>query len=138
MAPLYLGLDVGTQGTKAVVYDAGARRIVGRGAHAYDLLPNAPGAHPGRAEQHPSMWIDGVTAAAREALAGVDAAQVAAVGVSGQQHGLVVLGEGGAVLRASKLWCDTESAPEAEELSRKLGTTLVRARGAVRVHTAQA
>lgn len=121
--PLYLGLDVGTQGAKAVVYDADARRIVGRGAAPYDLLPSDD--VPGRAEQHPSTWIAGVKAAAAAALSGVDAAAVAAVGVSGQQHGLVVLGPGGEVLRASKLWCDTESASEAEELSAKLGFTLV-------------
>jgi hypothetical protein len=86
MAPLYLGLDVGTQGCKALVYDAATRRVVARGAHAYGLLP-APPTAPGRAEQHPDTWIDGVRAAARQALAtpGVDAADVAAVGVSGQQ-----------------------------------------------------
>ncbi|KAI8467892.1 MAG: Xylulokinase [Monoraphidium minutum] len=120
---LYLGLDVGTQGVKAVVYSADSRKIVARGAHPLSLLPTDV---PGRAEQRPADWIDGVRAAARQALAGVaDASQVKAIGVSGQQHGLVALGEGGCVLRPSKLWCDTESAPEAEELSRKLGTTLV-------------
>jgi len=101
MPPLYLGLDVGTQGAKAVVYCAESRSIVGRGARAYDLLPTDV---PGRAEQQPATWIEGVTAAARQALEGVDTGAVAAVGVSGQQHGLVVLGEGGEVLRASKLW----------------------------------
>jgi xylulokinase len=102
---LYLGLDVGTQGCKALVYDARARRIVARGAHPYGLLPTPPSA-PGRAEQHPDTWIEGVKAAARQALAalGVDPSAVCGVGVSGQQHGLVVLGEGGHVLRASKLW----------------------------------
>ena len=45
---LYLGLDIGTQGAKAVLYDAGARKIVGRGAHAYGLTPTtAPGLSPG-------------------------------------------------------------------------------------------
>lgn len=122
-APTYLlGLDVGTQGTKAVVYDAAARAIVGRGARAYGLLPTDV---PGRAEQHPDTWIDAVARATREALSGLDASRVKAIGVSGQQHGLVVLGPDGQVLRASKLWCDTESAPEAAELSKTLGAPLV-------------
>jgi hypothetical protein len=81
---LYLGLDVGTQGVKAVVYDAPSRRIVARGAYPLSLLPTVI---PGRAEQHPQSWIDGVRSAARQALAGVDATRVKAVGVSGQQHG---------------------------------------------------
>ena len=81
---LYLGLDVGTQGVKAVVYDSQAERIVSRGAHALSLLPTDV---PGRAEQHPSAWLDGVRSAAKQALADVDRATVKAVGVSGQQHG---------------------------------------------------
>lgn len=98
---LYLGLDVGTQGTKAVVYSADRKTIVGRGSHAYGLIPTDV---PGQAEQHPSTWIEGVHNATRQALAGVDAACVKAIGVSGQQHGLVVLDGKGHVLRASKLW----------------------------------
>ncbi|KAG2450450.1 hypothetical protein HYH02_004952 [Chlamydomonas schloesseri] len=50
---------------------------------------------------------------------------VKAISVSGQQHGLVVLGEHDEVLRPAKLWCDTESAAEAEELSAKFGWKLV-------------
>jgi xylulokinase len=50
---------------------------------------------------------------------------VKGVAVSGQQHGMVALGADGAVLRPAKLWCDTESAPEAAELSEKLGYTVV-------------
>ena len=44
-----------------------------------------------------------------------------AVGVSGQQHGLVLLGEDGAVVRPAKLWCDTSTTQQAEELSERFG-----------------
>jgi xylulokinase len=101
MAPLYLGLDVGTQGTKALVYDPAAKKILGFGSHGYGLLPSD---RPGCAEQHPSTWIEGVCNAVREALKGVDASAVKAVAVSGQQHGLIVLGADGEPLRATKLW----------------------------------
>ncbi|EFJ47490.1 hypothetical protein VOLCADRAFT_91860 [Volvox carteri f. nagariensis] len=60
-----------------------------------------------------------------QALAGIDASRVVGISVSGQQHGLVVLGDDGEVLRPAKLWCDTESAAEAKELSERLGWTLV-------------
>ena len=60
MAGLYVGLDVGTQGAKAVVYDAEAQAVVARGARKYDLLATKV---PGRAEQHPSTWLEARPAA---------------------------------------------------------------------------
>ncbi len=88
------------------------------GAKAYDLLPTTV---PGRAEQHPATWLDGGFDAARQALAALPAnltpAHIGAVGVSGQQHGCVVLDSAGAPIRPAKLWCDTEAAPQADALS---------------------
>lgn len=52
---LYLGLDVGTQGVKALVYDGSSRKVVGRGAQPWSILDTTV---PGRAEQHPSTWIE--------------------------------------------------------------------------------
>jgi xylulokinase len=51
---LYIGLDLGTQGAKAVVYDARNKRIVSRGAQAYGFLETNV---PGRAEQDPEVWL---------------------------------------------------------------------------------
>ena len=79
-----------------------------------------------RAEQNPKQWLDAMlessTAAldaADEKLGGNGAARAAmrGMGVSGQQHGMVVLDGEFRVLRPAKLWCDTESAPEAEYLA---------------------
>ena len=55
MAGLFIGLDVGTQGAKAVVYDGHSKAVVSRGAHKYDIMKTNV---PGRAEQHPSQWIE--------------------------------------------------------------------------------
>jgi xylulokinase len=118
-----LGIDVGTQGTKAILYDLHTHSIVGRGAHSYDLLPRAS---PNAAEQEPSTWLEGIRASVAEALssAGADAEDLASVSVSGQQHGMVALDASGTAVRPAKLWCDTESAPEAEELSKAFGWSM--------------
>jgi xylulokinase len=51
---LYIGLDVGTQSTKAVVYEADSQEVVGRGSVGYSLISD----RPGQAEQQPSIWIE--------------------------------------------------------------------------------
>jgi xylulokinase len=120
---LFLGLDVGTQGTKGLLVDAEARAVVARASASYGLIEGLPA---GAAEQHPSTWIDAVrdVAAALFRDRGADRARVAGVGVSGQQHGLVALDDRGEVLRPAKLWCDTSTAAEADELSQRLGARI--------------
>jgi xylulokinase len=116
---IVLGIDLGTQGAKALVVDAASGRVLGRGASP--LTVDSP--RPGAAEQDPDAWIDAVTQAVRAALAapGVDAAAIAAVGVSGQQHGCVALDASDRPVRAAKLWCDTECADAAHEFSSRIG-----------------
>lgn len=88
---LYLGIDCGTQGLKAIVYDAAAKATTGVGSVAYGLRQDAA---TGLAEQDPATWVEAMYAATNAALdaAGPGArAAIAGVGVSGQQHGLVAL-----------------------------------------------
>jgi xylulokinase len=120
---LFLGLDVGTQGTKGLLLDPAAGRVVARATRSYGLLEGLPA---GAAEQHPETWIEAIRGVARDLLAtpGVRADEVAGVGVSGQQHGLVVLDEARRVVRPAKLWCDTSTATEAGELTRTLGRSV--------------
>ncbi len=120
VSDLFLGLDVGTQGTKAVLVDAAEGRVVARAGVSYGLIEGLPA---GAAEQHPHTWIDAVGRVVGELLAapGVNAADVRGLGVSGQQHGLVVLDEHDEVVRPAKLWCDTSTAAEARALSREVG-----------------
>jgi xylulokinase len=118
--PAFLGLDVGTQGTKGVVLDADSGEVVARAACQYGLLEGLP---DGAAEQHPDLWIGAVSSVCKELLEsrGVNARRIAGVGVSGQQHGLVALDKHDEVVRPAKLWCDTSTAAEAEELSASFG-----------------
>lgn len=113
---LYLGFDVGTQATKGVVLDATKARVVARGSRSYGLIPGLP---PGAAEQDPEVWTRAVRQVATELLSvrGMDRDRVRGVGISGQQHGLVVLDAEDETVRPAKLWCDTSTAEEAQELS---------------------
>ncbi len=116
---LYLGIDCGTQGTKAIVLDATTGKVLGLGAAGHTLISGANG----RREQDTQEWLDAFTEATHRALqqAGVDGQDILAIGVSGQQHGLVLLDDQGKVLRPAKLWCDTETTPENDRLLQHLG-----------------
>jgi len=116
---MYLGIDCGTQGTKALLLDAHSGRVLGQGSASHELIsgPN------GRREQETEQWTSAFEKATAAALveAGVDGRTVLGIGVSGQQHGLVMLDAEGQVLRPAKLWCDTESANENQRLLDWLG-----------------
>lgn len=120
MRTLLIGIDSGTQSTKALVVDAKDGRVLGSGSQAYDLIPDLP---PGAKEQHPHTWRDATAAAIRQAMrnAKVVRDEVKAIGVSGQQHGFVPLDKNGEVIRPAKLWCDTATAAECEEITEALG-----------------
>lgn len=122
MRTLLLGIDSGTQSTKALVVDARDGKVLASAAQAYDLIPNLP---PGAKEQHPHTWREAAGSAIRQALrqAKAVAAEVKAIGVSGQQHGFVPLDKAGQVIRPAKLWCDTSTAAECEEITAQLGGT---------------
>jgi xylulokinase len=115
----FLGMDVGTGGTRAVLVDADGKLISGASSeHAPFRTP-----HPGWAEQDPEDWWR----AAREAIHGAlaDAPEpmqpIAAIGLTGQMHGAVMLDENGKVLRPSLIWCDTRTQPECDWLHDKIG-----------------
>ncbi len=120
MKTLILGIDSGTQSTKVLVVDARNGKAVGTAARSYNLLPDLP---PGAKEQHPHTWRDATAAAIRQALRDAKAspADVKAIGVSGQQHGFVPLDASGEVIRPAKLWCDTSTAAECDEITGALG-----------------
>lgn len=112
-----LGLDLGTQSLKALFYDFSSRKVVATESAKLDIYQNAQGA----AEQQAQWWLN----ALHQALAKVDPGIVAsaiAIGVSGQQHGFVPMGKKGAILAPVKLWCDTSTVAECDEIMAAYGS----------------
>ncbi len=108
MADLVAGVDTSTQSCKVVVHDAVTGALVREGRAA----------HPDGTSAPPAAW----ESALREAISaagGLD--DVQAIGVGGQQHGMVLLDDAGEVVRDALLWNDTRSASSASDLVAELG-----------------
>jgi xylulokinase len=115
----FLGMDVGTGGTRAVVVDAAGKLIAGASSEHAAFKT----AHPGWAEQDPEDWWRAAQEAIREALETSPEPRqpIAAIGLTGQMHGAVILDEAGQVLWPSLIWCDTRTQPECDWLTEKIG-----------------
>jgi xylulokinase len=116
---MFLGVDCGTQGTKVVICDSRTNTVIGSGYGKHDIISN----DKGRREQPVEWWITAFVEALEQARseAGVTLAEVKAIGVSGQQHGMVVLDSDDNALYPAKLWCDTESSKENADIIQALG-----------------
>ncbi|MCT8467151.1 xylulokinase [Chromohalobacter canadensis] len=116
---MYVGVDCGTQSTKVVVVDIERAAILGEASRPHHLIEG----DNGKREQDVSEWVAALTEAFHEAVseARIDARDIRAIGVSGQQHGMVALDADGQPLHPAKLWCDTETALHNETLIERLG-----------------
>lgn len=113
MAGLVAGVDCSTQATKVLVVDPEDGRVVAEGRAPHEVSGTG-----GARETHPDVWWD----ALRTALAATGrVADIGALSVGGQQHGMVVVGADGRALRPAPLWNDTRSAPDAAALVEDLG-----------------
>ncbi|UCI07830.1 xylulokinase [Mesorhizobium sp. B1-1-8] len=110
---MYLGLDLGTSGVKALLIDAG-QKVIGSGHGSLDV--SRP--HPGWSEQEPAHWIEACETAIAELKAShpKELAAVKGIGLSGQMHGATLLDAADKVLRPCILWNDTRSHVEAAAL----------------------
>lgn len=117
---ILLGIDCGTQSTKTIALDWETGEILASAQQAYGFVPGLPA---GAMEQNPQDWTDAADATVSAVIAklGTRKAEVGAIGVSGQQHGLVVLDSAGLVVRPAKLWCDTSTAAECAEITAHFG-----------------
>ena len=120
MNEYFIGIDSGTQSTKAIILDAESSAVIASDSAPYDLIEGLPAGHK---EQHPSEWIAAVKSTINGALtkANINRKRVKGIGVSGQQHGFVPLDENDEVIRPAKLWCDTATIAECDEIINKIG-----------------
>ncbi|MBI1898136.1 MAG: xylulokinase [Acidobacteria bacterium] len=115
----WLGLDIGTGGSRALLIDDKGRLKASFTAPHEDMqMP-----HSLWAEQRPENWWDAAQAAIRGVLneADIRSAEIHGVGLSGQMHGLVLLDEHNHVIRPALIWCDQRSQAQVDFIHRKVG-----------------
>lgn len=113
-----LGIDIGTSGTKTVMFDLSGNTIA-------SSVKEYPMYQPqnGWAEQDPNDWWVATYTSINEVIAksGVKPSEIKGIGLSGQMHGLVMLDAEGTVLRNSIIWCDQRTARECNEITERVG-----------------
>lgn len=112
-----LGIDIGTSGTKTVLFDTEANTICSK-TFEYPMYQE----HNGWAEQDPLDWwnatVEGIYYVISTSK--IDPKQIKGIGLSGQMHGLVMLDSDGKPLRKSIIWCDQRTGKEVEDMNRIL------------------
>ena len=113
-----LGVDLGTSGTKTVLFDQNGTVIASSTVEYPMYQPQN-----GWAEQDPEDWYHASVETIHQVFSksGVNVQDVVSLGISGQMHGLVMLDDKGNVLRRSIIWCDQRTARECEEITACVG-----------------
>ncbi len=118
---MFLGIDVGTGGTRAVLVDEQGKLVASASSEHAPFRVD----HPGWAEQDPEDWWRAAQEAIRAVLADLAKSRpgktIDALGLTGQMHGAVMLDRDGQVLRPSLIWCDTRTQPQCDWLHAQFG-----------------
>src|SRR5947209_12347445 len=116
---LWLGIDIGTGGSRALLIDKNGRVRSGYTAPHEEMTMQ----RPLWAEQRPENWWDAARQAIRGVLeqAGVKGEEVAGVGLSGQMHGLTLLDKDDHVIRPALIWCDQRSQNQVDWINATVG-----------------
>ncbi len=112
----YIGIDLGTSSTKMLLLD---ERGVIHAEVAHDYPLEFP--QPGWSQQDPADWWKAVQKGMPELLDGIDATQVAGIGVAGQMHGLVGVDQDDNIIRPAILWNDGRTAKQVDYLNNEIG-----------------
>jgi xylulokinase len=115
-----IGIDLGTSGTKTVLFNTDGAAISSATVEYPLYQPEN-----GWAEQDPADWWNACIETVKDVISqsGVNPADIAGVGFSGQMHGLVMLDENGDVLRKSIIWCDGRTVRECDEITGIIGAS---------------
>ncbi|GAB2516531.1 xylulokinase [Microbulbifer agarilyticus] len=113
---VFLGIDAGTQSLKLLAYDGDSKQILHVCAAPLELISDEDGTR----EQLAEWWLDALRQCMSELPADIKS-RVRGIGVSGQQHGFVPLNQQGEVIAPVKLWCDTSTIAECEEITARFG-----------------
>src|SRR5688500_14479429 len=108
MRQLLLGLDIGSSSIKASIVDASVGQSLATAqSPAEEMAMLAP--EPGWAEQDPDLWWQHLVLSVKSCLkkSAAHPAEIKAIGISYQMHGLVVVDKNRKVLRPSIIWCDS-------------------------------
>lgn len=113
-----LGIDIGTSGTKTVLFDESGKTVASAVSEYLMYQPQI-----GWAEQDPEDWWRAVCITVREVISksGADPSLISGVGLSGQMHGMVLLDKDNNVLRRSIIWCDQRTSLECEQITSLIG-----------------
>ncbi len=111
-----LGIDVGTSGTKSVLFDE-LGNVKASATEEYPLIQP----ENGWAEQNPTDWWNAVCKTLKVLAEKASDGEIAGVGLTGQMHGLVMLDKSGEVIRNSIIWCDGRTSEECEEIESLVG-----------------
>ncbi|MDD6763116.1 MAG: xylulokinase [Clostridiales bacterium] len=111
-----IGIDLGTSGTKTVLFDSDGNVIT---SELYEYPMYQP--ENGWAEQDPDDWYNASVTTLKAVVSKVNAEDIVCIGISGQMHGLVMLDEDGKVIRPSIIWCDQRTAKECEQITQLVG-----------------
>lgn len=114
--PLLLGIDLGTSSLKALLVELDGS-VAGAGSAEYPI--DAP--QPGFAEQDPEAWWRAACSAVRQAVAPAAGRTIAAIGLSGQMHGTVLLDTAGGLLAPAIIWPDQRSRRQVESITAQVG-----------------
>lgn len=119
----WLGIDIGTGGSRALLVDSDGKVAAGFTAPHEDIRMEKPL----WAEQDPDNWWDAAQTAIRGVLAqaGASGGDVAGVGFSGQMHGLVLLDAAGKVIRPALIWCDQRCQEQVDWMNARAGADFV-------------
>jgi xylulokinase len=117
----WLGIDVGTGGSRALAVDREGRVIAASTVAHQEIRMD----RPLWAEQDPDDWWHASRAAIRAVLEKIPASEIRGIGLSGQMHGLVALDRNDRVVRPALIWCDQRSQPQVDWINARIGAELV-------------